>query len=95
LLTAASVNAGRLRERPRLVGRESDWHGQEGELSLGSLLGAFILTFTVILAVTLGILSAYGVVIGILHSFASRPRPIGDSPVLVPSHARAAHAGGD
>jgi len=43
----------------------------------------------------IGILSAYGSVIGILHTFAKQSRQRTDKKtVLAPSQARAAHAGG-
>jgi dolichol kinase len=68
----------------------------EGGLNLSGLLGAFILSFTVLLVVTIGILAAYGTVIAILHAFASRSKKAeASTPVLVSSQARAAHAGGD
>jgi hypothetical protein len=61
---------------------------------LGSLLSVGILCFTVITVLAIGILSAYGFVIGILHSFAGQSRPrLPEKPVLTPQ-ARAAHAGG-
>jgi hypothetical protein len=62
---------------------------------LGSLLSVGILCFTVVIALAIGILSAYGSVIGILHAFAkqSRQRPV-EKPVLAPTQAHAAHAGG-
>ena len=63
---------------------------------MSSLLGAFILSFTVLTVVAIGILAAYAAVIGILHSFAPHSTPHGGhKPVLVASRARAAHAGGD
>ena len=44
----------------------------------------------------IGILSAYGSVIGILHTFANQSSQRPDQkPVLAHSQARAAHAGGD
>jgi nitrate reductase NapE component len=64
--------------------------------NLGSLLSVFILSFTVVTVLAIGILSAYGCVIGILQTFASQPSQRSDQkPVLAPSQARAAHAGGD
>ena len=95
LLTVARVNAGRFRERagavqdPRIRLVRDQKAG-----NLGSLLSVFILSFTVVTALVLGILAAYGSVIGILHSFANRSsQPQDQKPVLV--QARAAHAGGD
>jgi len=63
---------------------------------LGNLLSAFVLSFTVVTVVAIGILAAYGTVIAILHAFASPSvRQGGRRPTLVASQARAAHAGGD
>jgi len=44
----------------------------------------------------IGIVSAYGAVIGILYAIASqsRPRPT-EKPVLTPTRTQAAHAGGN
>jgi hypothetical protein len=54
----------------------------------------FIVLFTVIASVGLGILAAYAAVIGILHAFgpASRPEPSRPRLVLVPTQN---HASGD
>jgi len=62
---------------------------------LGSLLSVSILCFTVFAVLAVGILSAYGSVIGILRTFAnqSRQRP-SERPALATGQARAAHAGG-
>jgi hypothetical protein len=62
---------------------------------LGSLLSVFILSFTVVSVLTIGILSAYACVIGILHTFANQSQRIDQKPVLAHNQARAAHAGGD
>lgn len=63
---------------------------------MSGLLGAFILSFTVVLVVAIGILAAYGTVIAILHAFASQTQKADvGTPVLVPNQTRAAHAGGD
>ena len=62
---------------------------------MGSLLSVFILSFTVATVLAIGILSAYGCVIGILHTFANQSSQRDQKPVLAPSQARAAHAGGD
>ena len=68
----------------------------EGGPNLSGLLGAFILSFTVLLVVAIGILAAYGTVVAILHVLASQTqRAETGTPVLVSSQARAAHAGGD
>jgi hypothetical protein len=101
LLTAASVNAGRFRERGG-IDRTPERSGiaaaaiREKAGNLGSLLSVFTLSFTVVTVLAIGILSAYAAVIGILHTFAnqSRQRP-GEKPVLAHSQTRAAHAGGD
>ena len=54
---------------------------------------AFVISFTAITVVVVGILAAYAVVTGILYAFAygSRRRSAG-TPVLVPSQSQ---AGGD
>jgi hypothetical protein len=60
---------------------------------LGSLLVAFILSFTVAAFVTFGIAVAYGLITAILFAFGQRSGTIGASaPALVPSHTQ---AGGD
>jgi dolichol kinase len=67
----------------------------EGGPNLSGLLSAFILSFTVLLVVVIGILAAYGTVIAILRAFASQTQKTGSGkPVLVPAQTRAAHAGG-
>jgi len=58
---------------------------------LGNLLGALVLLSTVISAVGLGILAAYGSVIGVLNVFGQQ-QARGPVPVLVPSQT---HASGD
>lgn len=60
---------------------------------MGSLLGAFVLSLTVVTVVAIGILVAFGAVIMILQAFApEKPKPSKPAkPVLV----QAAHAGGD
>jgi len=60
---------------------------------LGSLLIAFVVSLTIFTVVVLGIIAAYGAVLGILYAFAhqSRRHP-GGTRVLVPSQT---HAGGD
>ena len=64
--------------------------------NLGSLLSVFILSFTVVSVLAIGILSAYGSVLGILHTFANQSRQrLDEKPALAHSQARAAHAGGD
>jgi hypothetical protein len=64
----------------------------EGGPNLSGLLDAFILSFTALIAVVIGILTAYGTVIAILHAFASQTQ---QTPALISTQARAAHAGGD
>ena len=62
---------------------------------MGSLISAFVLSFTVIFVMGLGIASAYGTVILILRTLVRQPRQSSPSkPALVPN-TRAAHAGGD
>jgi len=97
LLTVASVNAGRL-EGPAVSKK-----GREARIAaaavrkktgdLGSLLSILILFFTVIAVLAIGILSSYGSVIGILHTFANQSRRPAEPPAL--GRARAAHASGD
>jgi uncharacterized membrane protein HdeD (DUF308 family) len=55
---------------------------------LGSLWVAFVLSSTAILAVTVGILAAYGAVNTILYAFAhsTRQSSVG-TPILVETHA--------
>jgi hypothetical protein len=57
---------------------------------LGALLVAFIIAFTAVTVVLVGILAAYAAVTGILHAFAysSRQRAPGTT-VLVPSQSQA------
>jgi hypothetical protein len=57
---------------------------------LGGLLGAFVISFTVITVVVVGILAAYAAVTGILHAFAyvSRQRAAGTR-ILVPNRSQA------
>jgi len=65
-------------------------------LTLGGLLSAFVLSFTVLVVVTIGIVAAYVAIIGILRALA--PRSLArksKSPVVAAGQARAAHAGGD
>jgi hypothetical protein len=60
---------------------------------LGGLLVAFVISFTAITVVVLGILAAYAAVTGILYAFAyGSRRRIAGTPVLVPSQSQ---AGGD
>ena len=63
---------------------------------MGGLLSVFILSFTVLAVLAIGIVSAYGSVIGILHSFAKQSQQrTQEKTVVAPGQARAAHAGGD
>jgi hypothetical protein len=55
---------------------------------LSGLLGALILFLTVVAALVLGIVAAYGLVNGILFTFARQSSPR-TSPVLVPSQTPA------
>jgi hypothetical protein len=61
---------------------------------LGSLLGAFVLSLTVVTVVAVGIMVAFGAVILILQAFAPQERTATEK-VPVPARARAAHAGAD
>jgi hypothetical protein len=62
---------------------------------LGSLASVCVLCFTVVTVLAIGILSAYGSVIGILHTFANQSRQrLAEKPILATGQARAAHAGG-
>jgi hypothetical protein len=101
LLTAASVNAGRVRERAGISeNTRKAWSLDSGNSleggNLSSLLSVCILTFTVVIVLAIGIFSAYASVIGILHALANRSQQRTDEkPSLAPGQARAAHAGGD
>jgi uncharacterized membrane protein HdeD (DUF308 family) len=57
---------------------------------LGGLLVAFVISFTVITVVVVGVLAAYAIVTGILHVFhyLSRQRAR-RTPILVPSQSQA------
>lgn len=65
---------------------------RESGPSLGSLLVAFVITFTVAGSFVLGIAAAYTSVIALLHAFARRNRKPSPSLVLVTSDN---HVGGD
>ena len=55
---------------------------------LGSLLVVFVMTFTAVSVVGIGIFAAYGAVLGILHAFAYQTRQRSDRAlVLVPRHS--------
>jgi hypothetical protein len=58
---------------------------------LGGLLVAFVISFTAITVVLVGILAAYAAVTGILYAFAyhSRQRTRATSTILVPSQSQA------
>jgi hypothetical protein len=58
---------------------------------LGGIIVAFVMSFTAITVVLVGILTAYAAVTGILYAFAygSRRRPRSTSAVLVPSQSQA------
>src|SRR5215831_16495566 len=84
-LMAGSVNAGTLRMRASVGTRGSIIAGlksvdyrrlgrRESGLTLGSLLVAFVITFTVAGSVALGITLAYTAVLGLLHAFAPSSR---------------------
>ena len=63
----------------------------ESRPNLGGLLVAFVISFTAITVVLVGILAAYAAVTGILYAFAygSRQRTSASTPVLVPSQSQA------
>jgi len=67
----------------------------EGGPNLSGLVGAFILSVTVLIVVTIGILAAYGTVIGILRALAPQTQKPETAPALVSAQTHAAHAGGD
>jgi len=58
---------------------------------LGGLLVAFVISFTAITVVLVGILTAYAAVTGILYAFAyrSRQRTRATTAILVPSQSQA------
>jgi len=58
---------------------------------LGGLLVAFVISFTAITVVLVGILTAYAAVTGILYAFAyrSRQRTRTTTAILVPSQSQA------
>jgi hypothetical protein len=58
---------------------------------VGGLIVAFVMSFTAITVVLVGILAAYAVVTGILYAFAysSRRRSSATSTMLVPSQSQA------
>jgi len=59
---------------------------------LGTILVAFVMSFTAVTVVLFGILAAYAAVTGILYAFAYRSRQrarSASSPVLVPSPSQA------
>jgi hypothetical protein len=56
---------------------------------LGTLLAAFVISFTVVTVFVVGILAAYAAVTGILHAFAYHSRQrISGSTMLVPSQSQ-------
>jgi hypothetical protein len=59
---------------------------------LGTLLVAFVISFTAVTVVVVGILAAYAAVTGILHAFAYSSRQRTRTAILVPSQSQ---AGGD
>jgi hypothetical protein len=67
----------------------------KGGPNLGELLGAFILSLTVVAVVALGIISGFGAVLLILQAFAPHQAAEGTKPSLVGNQAQAAHAGGN
>ena len=67
----------------------------KGGPNLGELLGAFILSLTVVAVVALGIISGFAAVLLILHAFAPNQSQTRAKPSLVGNQAQAAHAGGN
>jgi len=68
---------------------------EKGGPNLGELLGAFILSLTVVAVVALGIISGFGAVLLILQAFAPNQPAEGTKPSLVGNQTQAAHAGGN
>jgi len=63
---------------------------------LSELLGAFVLSLTVVAVVSLGIFAAFAAILLILHAFAPHRRPTARAkPSLVAKPAQAAHAAGN
>ena len=60
---------------------------------MGGILVAFVMSFTAVTVVLIGILAAYAAVTGILYAFAyrsrRRSRSVGTPAVLVPSESQA------
>jgi len=81
--TRGSIIAGLKSVDYRRLGR------RESGLTLGSLLVAFVITFTVAGSVALGITLAYTAVLGLLHAFAPSSRKPQPALVLVHSQGQA------
>ena len=63
---------------------------QESRPNLGTLLVAFVISFTAITVVLVGIFAAYAAVTGILYAFAYHSRQrLGGPSMLVPSQSQA------
>jgi len=62
---------------------------REGRNILGSLLTAFVVSFTVAGSVALGITAAYATVLALLHAFAHSAHQPQPRMVLVPTENRA------
>jgi hypothetical protein len=58
---------------------------REGRPNLGSLLVAFVVTFTVAGSVALGVTAAYVSVIALLHAFASQSQKPRSAVIFVPT----------
>jgi uncharacterized SAM-binding protein YcdF (DUF218 family) len=56
---------------------------------LGGLLVAFVISFTAVTVVLVGILAAYAAVTGILYAFAYSSRQRTSATILVPSQSQA------
>lgn len=65
------------------------WESFAKGLILSGLLVASVLCLTVLLVLSLGILTAYTIVNGILYAFSRHSRPSTATPVLIPSQTHA------
>jgi hypothetical protein len=84
------ASASKVLEIKTVDGRKLD--RRESGPNLGSLLVAFVISFTVAGSLVLGIAAAYTSVIALLHAFAHRTRKTSPALVLVTSQN---HVSGD
>jgi hypothetical protein len=89
LQTAGSVNAATVERRDFAAAGFITKVGR----TLGELVGAFVLSLTVVAVVALGIFSGFGAVLLILQAFAPPNPTASGKPSLVANQAHAAHAG--